>query len=404
LVIKEERAKVKTAAASEIRESKRELIRLINHELRSPLNVIVSGLALVDTYRETVCAPVLEVAEEMQSACTIACDLLDYFFLYDAIECGELALTRERCNADELLRGVMKACTTQARHSGVELRLVSSVLEPVEILVDDKRMVQAFRTLIFNAVSFSPPGSVVSVEMSVSHDQRMRVSVRDAGPGLSPEARRDLLCPTVGIESTSSELQYAQGKGLGMHVSRCVLELLGGTLAVDADWEGPGAVFYLELPLLPPEELSAMAVDAESVDIDVGPLTRKPRRAGSLRVLIVDDVALCRRVHRRMFASASHIVEAADGREAVEAMRVAIESGRPFDCCLMDSSMPQMNGTEATRLIREMGYSGRIFGITGNGHSTDVDFFLAQGADAVFIKPLLAAQTNAIIQELTPAE
>ena len=85
----------------------------------------------------------------------------------------------------------------------------------------------------------------------------------------------------------------------------------------------------------------------------------------------------------------------------MEKVRESLASGRPFDGILMDSSMPFMKGTEATRLIREMGFAGKIFGVTGNALQADIDEFMAHGADEVMIKPLSAAQFSHIVTELS---
>ena len=131
-------------------------------------------------------------------------------------------------------------------------------------------------------------------------------------------------------------------------------------------------------------------------DAEESPTGRK------VRILIVDDVALCRKLHHRVLKpSCQECVEACDGQEAVERVRESLASGRPFDGILMDSSMPFMKGTEATRLIREMGYGGKIFGVTGNALQSDIDEFMAVGADEVMIKPLSVEQFSRIISEVS---
>lgn len=114
---------------------------------------------------------------------------------------------------------------------------------------------------------------------------------------------------------------------------------------------------------------------------------RSPEK--KLRVLLVDDAVLCRKFHRRILAPSCHeIVEASNGQEAVDRVRDSLQSDKPFDGILMDSSMPFMNGTTAAKLIREMGYGGLIFGVTGNAFQSDIDDFLSHGVNEVLIKPL----------------
>ena len=117
-----------------------------------------------------------------------------------------------------------------------------------------------------------------------------------------------------------------------------------------------------------------------------------------LRVLLVDDAVLCRKFHRRILAPFCHeIVEASNGHEAVDRVRDSIQRDTLFDGILMDSSMPFMNGTTAAKLIREMGYEGLIFGVTGNAFQSDIDDFLSHGVNEVLIKPLSMERYSYIV-------
>jgi CheY-like chemotaxis protein len=120
------------------------------------------------------------------------------------------------------------------------------------------------------------------------------------------------------------------------------------------------------------------------------------------RFLVADDAVLVRKIHQRVLSPfCREFVEASDGREAVEKVRESIASNQPFDAILMDSSMPFMNGTTATKLIRELGYTGKIFGITGNAFQSDIDDFKNHGVDEVLIKPVTLDRYGYIIQSIS---
>ena len=103
----------------------------------------------------------------------------------------------------------------------------------------------------------------------------------------------------------------------------------------------------------------------------------------------MDDVALCRKFHSRLLEMYSReLVEAGDGQEAVDKVREAMAAGTPFDGILMDACMSVMDGLAAATEIRRLGFTGKIFGITGNGYQSDIDAFEAHGADEVLVKPL----------------
>ena len=108
-----------------------------------------------------------------------------------------------------------------------------------------------------------------------------------------------------------------------------------------------------------------------------------------LRFLIVDDAIACRKMVIRIVKEKGYsYVEAKNGKDAVEAIMISMENDLPFDCVLMDSTMPVMSGPEATTAIRKLGFKGKIFGITGNTLVSDIDDFVARGLDEIFLKPL----------------
>jgi CheY-like chemotaxis protein len=120
-----------------------------------------------------------------------------------------------------------------------------------------------------------------------------------------------------------------------------------------------------------------------------------------LRLLLVDDSAVCRKLCRRLLADFCEDCEqGANGLEAVSKVKESIANDMPYDGILMDSKMPFMGGYAATKIIRELGYMGKIFGVTGNAYKTDIDDFISHGADAVFIKPLTLGDYALIIERL----
>lgn len=111
--------------------------------------------------------------------------------------------------------------------------------------------------------------------------------------------------------------------------------------------------------------------------------------SSQIKVLIVDDAPACRKMHRKLMKNLTESVdEACDGNECVSKMQSSIDSEAPYDLILLDYSMPNMNGPEASKTIRNMGSSVKIIGVTGNARQEDIDVFLSHGADKVLLKPL----------------
>jgi CheY-like chemotaxis protein len=204
-----------------------------------------------------------------------------------------------------------------------------------------------------------------------------------------------------------------------------MIDMHGGAIGVDMEREGQGSMFFIELAVVGLRGIessffcSCVVVDTNHVfaelndeDIQKGshsvtvnhspcPSCDHPSEQ-NFRILIVDDAALCRKFHIRTLKgnTAGEYVEANDGVEAVEKVKESIESRNAFSAILMDSSMPRMNGVDATRAIRALGYAGKIFAITGNGFTSDIDEFISAGADDVLVKPVTAESYSKIFASL----
>jgi CheY-like chemotaxis protein len=118
-------------------------------------------------------------------------------------------------------------------------------------------------------------------------------------------------------------------------------------------------------------------------------LTANTPKALCLRILVVDDSPANRKVTKRLLTTHGHqVVEAVDGLDCLKVVRESLESKETIDLILMDSNMPNMNGLEATKVLRDINYTGTIFGVTGDVDDVDIAKFLSSGANDVLAKPL----------------
>jgi CheY-like chemotaxis protein len=224
----------------------------------------------------------------------------------------------------------------------------------------------------------------------------MSIAVKDSGAGLSPQQLSEICAE--GVQFNANELQAGQGSGLGLFISKGIIEQHGGKLFVESDGLGKGVTFTAELPLfrLPIERDPVASKDVEDGRVESAPTMSAA--AGTLHVsakapcsqlLVVDDSALNRKMLTRLLTSLSYTCEQAeDGSAAVRKYLEMVERGEPPDAILMDYEMPVMNGPSATARLRELGCACLIVGVTGNVLSQDVEFFKEMGADAVLPKPI----------------
>jgi signal transduction histidine kinase len=136
----------------------------------------------------------------------------------------------------------------QARSAGIELILDKTALTQGRIIVegDSSKLSQVYRNLVSNALKFTPPNGKVTLTMSMSLEtKRLRLEVQDTGPGMKKEDRARLFNEVIQFDA--KVLQNGQGSGLGLYLSRKVIDMHGGSIGVDMDWEGIASRFYIEL-------------------------------------------------------------------------------------------------------------------------------------------------------------
>lgn len=298
------------------------------------------------------------------------------------------------------------------------------VLKNLRVVGDDIRLIQVFRNLISNALKFSPENG--SVRVFVSHmsdglpdaspikdaNQKnldaaklalasprsgsVRITVQDSGVGLSKEQLGLLF--REGVQFNPNKLQAGGGSGLGLCISREIVQHHGGKVEAQSEGPGHGAKFVAELPTFECQPVNdAYHRDETQTTNTVAPIESQRNR----HILVVDDVIANSKMLVRILQRAGHTcVVASNGQEAIDLV-VANDntnnglSGDVFDTILMDYEMPVLPGPEATKQIRELGYKPFIIGITGNVLADDVAHFKAHGADHVLAKPLNLASLNA---------
>jgi CheY-like chemotaxis protein len=225
----------------------------------------------------------------------------------------------------------------------------------------------------------------------------MRVAVKDSGAGLTPQQLEEICAE--GVQFNANELQAGQGSGLGLFISKGIVEQHGGRLLVESEGLGKGVTFTVELPLFrarTPERRSSIDATILStgtvtpVRYSENHLDCASPQAFTYRILVVDDSGFNRKMVVRLLRSQDHTChEAEDGQVAIDKYSEMVTRGEPPDAILMDFEMPVMNGPTATARLREMGCTCLLVGVTGNVLPADKLAFKSAGADSVLPKPLV---------------
>jgi len=347
--------------------AKDEFLAMLGHELRNPLNAIGSAASLLG-----LGAGGPDVAEraravihrQVQHLARLVEDLLDV----SRVTSGKIVLLRQPTDLGEVVASVVaswRAAGRFARHR------VAAETAPVWVDADPTRLEQVVGNVLANALKYTPEGGAITVRVAAD-GERARLEVEDTGAGISPELLPRIFELFVQGERTLDRAQG--GLGIGLTLTRALVDMHGGTVEAHSAGPGRGATFTIRLPRIPVPAAPAGAAAGR-------PATPRPRR-----IVVVEDNADAREMLRLQLERDGHEVHAAaTGPSGVE----LAESIRP-DVVFIDIGLPGLDGYEVARRIRaeDWGKSILLVALTGYGQVDDRRRALEAGCDVHLTKPV----------------
>ncbi|MGE5115999.1 MAG: PAS domain S-box protein [Betaproteobacteria bacterium] len=359
--------------------AKSEFVARMSHELRTPLNAVLgfSELLQIDP-QHSLGTGRKDYLEHIRKAGRHLLTLIDDLLDMSRIEMGSMKLQVENLDLGEVLRDALDELSASAARSGVRLSLeVPAGITP-RVRGDRTRLRQVVTNLASNAIKYNRPGGLVAVRLAPL-DGRLRLSVADDGPGMTPQQLERLFQPFNRLGREGSQVE---GTGIGLVITRSLVELMGGELSVRSE-PGRGTEFVVDLPAAQP----AWAAPAAPEPAAVAPATRTDV---SGRVLYIEDDEVNRLLMQAYLAFRPN-VELALATDGKSGIRAALASAP--DVVLIDMSLPDMGGLEVLSALRARPGPRRVpcIAISANAMPEDVAAAMAAGMDGYLTKPLSAA-------------
>jgi signal transduction histidine kinase len=493
-------------------DAKRNFVRFVSHEVRTPLNTVSMGLTLIhqdllSRERRIGNENKIEIkiengngngneidsandengtfvskedfskwsslTREVSKNADIAVGVLNDLLNIDKIQMGAFRLEMETLPVWDLIEQTTMEFDMMATKQKTKLNLdlkslvksrdiktaiptTTSMLPPSvlnkKIVGDPQRIRQVLRNLLSNAIKFSKNQSVTlkvstrdatttcndakamkeinlagGICVGLSMIGWVVVDVIDTGVGMTPLQLQTVF--DVGTQFNANKLQSGGGSGLGLAFAKAITEQHGGSLRAHSNGRDKGTTFRLDLPLYHDktmestspnnmnDDANADAIADAALSLSSSIASTKPETTTTattireetlepMHILVVDDALLNRKLLIRLLESNGHSCgEAENGQELIDTIEARCDSSSgeaqaaQYDCILVDYEMPVMNGPDACKAIRKMGYTGFVVGVTGNLLPEDVSYFMHCGADAVLSKPFKYKDLEQLLME-----
>jgi signal transduction histidine kinase/DNA-binding response OmpR family regulator len=400
-------AKANHEMADRANEAKSAFLATVSHEMRTPLNAVI-GLSELTLSSEELSKPVESNLAKIYNAGASLLGIINDILDLSKVEAGKLDLMPVDYDIPSLLNDTIVLNRVRIGSKPIEFNLLIDADLPSRLRGDDLRVKQIFNNLLSNAFKYTKEGTVDwEVKCERDGDTVWLISrVTDTGIGIAPEDIEKLFSEYGQVNKKSN--RKIEGTGLGLSLTKKMVELMDGSITVESEYD-KGTVFTVRIKQEHVNDVPIGADVAEKLK-NVQYIDDKRDRSARLirsnipyaRVLVVDDVATNLDVASGLMKPYNMQVDCVlSGEEAIK----LIKKGEPhYDAIFMDHMMPEMDGIEATRIIREeidtdYARSVPIIALTANAIFGNEDMFLGKGFQAFIAKPIDIIRLDAIINQ-----
>ncbi len=391
-------------AAEAANQAKGEFLANMSHEIRTPMTAILGfaeNLLDVDQSESQKLACIHTIRRNGKYLLDIINDILDL----SKLEAGKMTIEPKDCEPCRIIAEVASLMRAQADGKGLpfDVKYIGAIPETIQS--DSTRLRQILINLIGNAIKFTETGNVRLVTRLVDdgNEPFLQFDVVDTGCGMTGEEASKLFQPFM--QADSSTTRKFGGTGLGLTISKRFAELLGGDIVVIETEVGVGTTFRITVATGPLDGVKRLddpmsaTVAPDTADTAAIVARVAPSDLHGLRILLAEDGPDNQRLISFVLNKAgAEVTVEENGKLALDAALVARDEGKPFDCILMDMSMPVMDGYEATDRLRREGYTGPIIALTAHAMGSDRQKCIDSGCDDYAAKPINRAKLIETIQ------
>jgi signal transduction histidine kinase/DNA-binding response OmpR family regulator/HAMP domain-containing protein len=385
--------------------SKTAFLANMSHEIRTPMNAIL-GITEIQMENKALPPPTQEALGKIYNSGDLLLGIINDILDMSKIEAGKMELFSAKYETVSLISDTITLNMMRFASKPIDFRLQINENVPSMLTGDELRIKQILNNLLSNAAKYTQSGEVIfSVnaeprEGDNDNDVTLIFQVKDTGQGMSPEQVSKIFDAYSRFNMDVN--RTVEGTGLGMSITAKLLHMMNGKILVESE-PGKGSAFTV---LLPQNSAGSAPLGRElaenlqqfrlnSLSQQKTFIVRDPMPYGS--VLIVDDMDANLYVARGLMTPYGlRIDTATSGFEAIE----KITSGKEYDIVFMDHMMPKMDGIEATKIIRGMGYTRSIVALTANAVAGQADIFLSNGFDEFISKPINTRHLNEVLNRL----
>ena len=372
--------------------AKREFLFNMSHDIRTPMNAIIGFTSLAATHidnKEQVLDYLKKISISSHHLLSLINDVLDM----SRIESGKVKIEEKAVHLPDLVHDVRSIIQPDVSAKRLSLFIDTMDVENEDIITDPLRLNQILLNILSNAIKFTPTGGTISIRIAQKNGAPKgrgcyEFRIKDNGIGMSEEFQKHIF--EAFSREESSTVSGIQGTGLGMSITKNIVDMMGGTIAIESE-PGKGSEFIVDLCFA----LSGQKVEPKQL----------PQLEGLRALVADDDTDTCLSVSTMLSKIGMRPEWTISGREAVIRTRYAMEQGDEFSVYIIDWLIPDMNGIEIVRQIRKViGKSCPIIILTAYDWADIEEEARAAGVTAFCEKPLFLSELRRVLAEPFGAE